>query len=84
MVKKVMESTLGDLVEKFNRLVKFKWHNFNISKKFAFVRALKAGLSDNEYIIHIEFNLGGHTNRPSCIQVCYTRPQMPHPPVSVR
>lgn len=56
-VKKVMESTLGDLVEKFNdQLVKFKRHNFNISKQFAFIRALKAELSDNECIIHIDFS----------------------------
>ncbi|KAK0139480.1 hypothetical protein N1851_023799 [Merluccius polli] len=56
-VKKVMESTLGDLVEKWNdQLVKFKRHNFNISQQFAFTRALKAGLSDNECKIHIDFS----------------------------
>lgn len=56
-VKKSMESTLGNLIDKFNdQLVKFKRHSFNIRQQFAFSRALKAGISDNECIIHVDFS----------------------------
>lgn len=55
--KKLIESSLEDLIEHFTCLLhKFKKHVFNIKQQFSFSRELKRSLSSHKCIIHVDFS----------------------------
>jgi len=54
--KEIIESTVKQLIDKFNELLKkFKKHLFNIRHQFEQYRYAKANLCFNECIIHVDF-----------------------------